>query len=132
MTKKIVLIAMALLAFPVATRTALIETELTYDCMNARGAYPFVSYLGGVGRINLVNGNLVFGDLLPQPPGRAGHNLQLSLVYNSHIWTRTGATQMGIAEPGSYVGLGWRLGFPYLVQVLRVTAWCSPTAVLTR
>ncbi len=116
MTKRILLILIAFLTFPIATRTAFIETELTYDCMNAQGMYSFVPYLGGLGQINLVNGNIVFSRPLPTRPGRAGLNLSLSLAYNSKIWTRTGTTLMGLSELGSSVGLGWRLGFPYLVQ----------------
>jgi RHS repeat-associated protein len=116
MAKKIFLLILLFAMFPAAPRTALISTELTYDPMSAKGAYSFVPYLDGAGKVNLVNGNLVFNRQLVTRPGRAGLAVDISLNYNSKIWARTGNTQMSIAEPGSYVGLGWRIGFPYLVQ----------------
>ena len=115
MMKKLILVVAAAIAFPTVTQTAFIQTELSYNPRNAKGTHPFVSYLPGIGQINLVNGNLVFGRPLVFRPGRAGFDLSLSLVYNSKLWDRSGG-EMRIAEPGSWTGLGWRLEFPKLRQ----------------
>jgi hypothetical protein len=114
--KKCILLAIiaAILGSPILTQTAVINTELSYNVRNAKGIYPFVSYLGGTGQINLVNGNLTFGRQIVSRPGRAGFNLNLSLYYNSKIWDRN-ANGMYVKEPGSWVGLGWYLGFARLV-----------------
>jgi hypothetical protein len=91
------------------------QSELSYNPRNAKGVYPFVSYLGGPGLVNLVNGNLVFSRQLVARAGRAGFDLDLGLVYNSKVWERSGSV-MRVGEPGSAVGLGWRLEFPKVVQ----------------
>lgn len=117
MSKKLMIFMLAFLLFPVVSSTALIQTELSYNPRNAKGIYPFVSYLGDVGQINLVNGNLVFGRSLVGRPGRAGFDLNLGITYNSKIWDHsTTSDYMVVAEPGSWVGLGWRMEFPKLVQ----------------
>src|SRR2546422_512073 len=116
MMKRLALFVVALAGFPTITHTALLETELSYKPRNARGMYPFVSYLGGVGQINLVNGNLVFSRQLVSRPGRGGLNLDLSIYYNSKIWDRNSSGTMYVKDTGSRVGLGWYLGFARLVQ----------------
>jgi len=64
------------------------ETEHVYKSRDARGVYSFGVYLGGVGQINLVNGNLVYGRQILSRPGRAGFNFDLSIYYNSKTWER--------------------------------------------
>ncbi len=115
MKKSILFVVIALLGFPVLPRTALMETELTHKPRNARGIYSFGTYLDGTGRINLVNGNLVYGRRLISRPGRAGFNLDISIYYNSKIWDRNG-NGMYVKDTGSWVGIGWYLGFARLVQ----------------
>ena len=115
MIRKISLLFVAILAFPLPTRTALIQSELSYNVRNARGIYPFGTYFAGTGQVNLANGNLTFSRRLVSRPGRGGFSADIPLVYNSKIWDRSGS-YMVIAEPGSWVGLGWRTGFPKLVQ----------------
>ena len=51
MMRRLALFVVALAGLPVLTQTALLATELSYKPRNARGVYPFVSYLGGVGQI---------------------------------------------------------------------------------
>src|SRR5512139_1523391 len=115
MIKRLLIFVISMIAVPTVTMTALIQTELTYKVRNARGIYSFVPYLGTVGQVNLANGNLIFSRQLVTRPGRAGFSADLSLVYNSKIWDRVGSF-MTIPEAGSWVGLGWRIGFPKLVQ----------------
>jgi RHS repeat-associated protein len=115
MKKYAIILLACIFAFPTVTRTALIQTELTYNVRNAKGIYSFGTYLPGAGQVNLANGNLVFGRTLAGRPGRAGFNADISLVYNSKIWDRSG-NYMTIPEAGSYVGLGWRIGFSKLIQ----------------
>ena len=114
MMRRLAIFAVVLLGLLI-TETALLATELSYKPRNARGVYPFVSYLGGVGQINLVNGNLVFGRQLVSRPGRGGLNLDLSIDYNSKIWDRNSSGTMYVKDTGSWVGLGWNVGFPRLV-----------------
>ena len=116
MMKRLALFVVALAGFPTITQTALLETELSYKPRNARGTYPFGSYLDGVGQVNLVNGNLVYGRQLVSRPGRGGLNLDLSIYYNSKIWDRNSSGTMYVKDTGSWVGLGWYLGFARLVQ----------------
>ena len=115
MIKKLVTVLVLVVAFPTATRTALVETELTYKVRNAKGINSFAPYLSGLGQVNLANGNFIFSRPLVSRPGRAGFSADISLVYNSKIWDRVGSV-MTIPEAGSPVGLGWRIGFPKLVQ----------------
>ncbi|MGI0015055.1 MAG: hypothetical protein ACREBU_16680, partial [Nitrososphaera sp.] len=115
MNKKLILFAVSILAFPTLSPTVILQTELSYDPKSAKGIHGIASYLGGVGEINLVNGNLVFGRQLVSRPGRAGFDVNLSLIYNSKLWSRFGS-EMRITELGSWVGLGWRLEFPKLKQ----------------
>jgi hypothetical protein len=107
------------------------ETELTYKTRNARGIYSFGTYLGGTGQINLVNGNLMFKRQIVSRPGRAGFNLDLSIYYNSKIWDRN-ANGMYVKDTGSWVGIGWYLGFARLVQGTATCAIIPPTAPLMR
>ena len=72
MIRKIALLFAAILAFPLPTRTALVQSELTYNVRNARGMYPFGAYFAGTGQVNVANGNLVFSRRLLSRPGRAG------------------------------------------------------------
>jgi RHS repeat-associated protein len=115
MKKTILFIALAILVFPILTKTALIQTELTYKPRNAKGIYSFGTYLGTNGQVNLVNGNLVYKEQLVSRPGRAGFNLDLSIYYNSNIWDRN-ANGMYVPNTGSWVGIGWYLGFAKLIQ----------------
>jgi hypothetical protein len=113
--KRLVLVLVLLIACPIITWTAINQTELTYNPKNAKGNYAFVPYLNGTAKINLVNGNMIFGRQLVSRPGRAGFGVDLSLVYNSKLWARNGNV-MTLSTPGSRVGMGWGLDLPKLVQ----------------
>ncbi len=115
MKKRLLELLAFLVAFPMVPRTALIRTELSYKVRNAKGSYSFGAYRDGLSRINLANGNLIFSRSLVSRPGRGGFTADISLVYNSKIWDRVGNV-MTIPEAGSWVGLGWRIAFPMLVQ----------------
>ncbi|MDA2925575.1 hypothetical protein MYX65_13165, partial [Acidobacteria bacterium AH-259-L09] len=117
--KRAILLSVAtlilLLVYTTLPVRSYVASELTYQPRNAKGMYAFVEYLGGVGRINLVNGNLIFGRQLVTRPGRAGFAASLSVIYNSKLWDREGSV-MKLMEPGSWVGLGWRLEMPKVLQ----------------
>ena len=80
MKRNVIILLACVFAFPTVTRTALIQTELSYNVRNAKGVYPFGTYLGGVGQVNMANGNLVFSRQLVARPGRAGFSADISLV----------------------------------------------------
>jgi hypothetical protein len=115
MLKRLAILALAFVLFPVISPTALIQTELSYNPRNAKGIYPFVTYFPHLGQVNLVNGNLIYNLPIFSRKGRAGFDLGVGLTYNSKIWDRSG-NYMVVKEPGSRVGLGWRMEFPKLVQ----------------
>lgn len=125
MRKAILLVAIAMLGFPVLIQTALMETELSYKPRNARGIHSFGTYLGGTGQINLANGNLVYSYPIVSRSGRGGFGVDLSLNYNGKIWARNSGG-MYVPERRSLVGLGWYLGFPKLIQGVSTYAIVFP------
>lgn len=54
MTRNLVILLACIFAFPIVTRTALIQTELTYNVRNAKGVHRFAPYLPGAGLVNRV------------------------------------------------------------------------------
>jgi len=60
---------------------------------------------------DLLSGNFNWNVPIISLPGRAGHDLNLSLSYNSLIWTKTGASIRFDADYG-WPSPGFRFGFP--------------------
>ncbi len=60
---------------------------------------------------DLLSGNFNWSKVLIDAPGRAKLNLNLSLVYNSLVWTRAGS-QMAFDLDRGQPAPGFRLGFP--------------------
>src|SRR6266403_1821408 len=78
-----------LLAFIAVVLTAAVpRTSLAQQLgpQNATGIQPYDAYGGGRENINLGNGNLNLQIPLVSLPGRNGHNLPLSIHYDSKIW----------------------------------------------
>jgi RHS repeat-associated protein len=77
----------------------------------ARGINPAASFdLTGVDNVNQFNGNLVITLPLGQSfPAGGGLSYQLTLVYNSQVWTRQeyGSFVQSIPVPTDNAGLGW-------------------------
>ncbi|HEY2460730.1 MAG TPA: hypothetical protein VGI16_07980, partial [Candidatus Acidoferrum sp.] len=97
---------------------------------NATGTVPYNSYGGVQESINYSTGNLRLEVPLVSLPGRNGHNIDLSLQYNSKIWN---LFHFSPAAPYNYYwraevpipsivsggtgGIGWRLNLPVLQAV---------------
>ncbi|MCU1284062.1 MAG: repeat protein [Acidobacteriales bacterium] len=114
------------------------------------GVRPYVPFGGANENINLTNGNVSLAIPLVHLKGRNGHDLSLSLYYNSKSWRFNGSynpdtNSMGgtwtqdiaaSVEPQwlhSY-GNGWRLGIPSLsgtTNVDWVNSRCEGEAVVT-
>ncbi|MBI1763267.1 MAG: hypothetical protein HYR56_17725 [Acidobacteria bacterium] len=65
----------------------------------------------GTGGEDLYSGNYNWNLPLVSLPGRAGHDLNLTLSYNSLVWLRLG-TQMRFDHDWSWPSAGFHLGFP--------------------
>ncbi|MCA1616381.1 MAG: DUF4214 domain-containing protein, partial [Acidobacteria bacterium] len=61
--------------------------------------------------VDLRSGNYNWGLPILGLPGRAGHDLGLSLSYNSRVWTRDGSA-VTFDPDGGFPSAGFRLGFP--------------------
>jgi YD repeat-containing protein len=90
------------------------------DCYQGGGTDPEFSTARGkpeneTGRQNVDLGSRNFGWSLPLValPGRAGLDLNLTLHYNSLVWTKQG-TKILFNADGGFPGPGFRLGFPVL------------------
>lgn len=70
----------------------------------------------GTGGEDLYSGNYNWSVPIVGLPGRAGHDLGLSLSYNSHIWVRTdtGMRMVDYIEWYSTPGYGFSVGLPRL------------------
>jgi len=89
---------------------------------NDTGLKAYATYDGNRENINLSNGNLNINIPLLNLPGRNGHDLNLTLQYDSKNWT---IQTVDTVEVIYYhwkrewrwpsVALGWRLNVPYLV-----------------
>lgn len=69
---------------------------------------------GGPG-VDLGSRNFNWSTPLLNLPGRAGLDVNLSLVYNSLVWTKQGASIRFNADRG-FPGVGFHLGFPTIQQ----------------
>ena len=96
---------------------------------NASGVMPYVPYAGARENINLPTGNVNVQVPLISLPGRNGHDLNLSMTYDSKIWQLSGFWDefsgfiyewYAIGGPGNgtdpgWLGqVGWRLNVPGL------------------
>ncbi len=86
-----------------------------------------------MGGTDLFSGNYSWGVPIVGLPGRSGHDLGLSLSYNSHIWVKTltnGTMKMtDYAEWLGDPGTGFRVGLPFL-RALPHTSRTSLTSYL--
>jgi RHS repeat-associated protein len=81
MKTKLLLVGFVL---PLVLAVALGQTDPTDDEMLKNGFLGSGTYAGGADySVNLYNGNLIVGIPLITLPGRAGHDLQLTMSYNS-------------------------------------------------
>lgn len=90
---------------------------------NDTGLRPYQTYAGAHENINLSNGNLSLDIPLLNLPGRAGHNLNLNVQYNSKIWTPHATYGSGSDiiyhwnyEQANLGGLGWNYNIPFLSE----------------
>jgi hypothetical protein len=75
------------------------------------------------GSTDLFSGNYNWSLPIVGLPGRAGHDLGLSLSYNSHVWVKTaGGMQIpDVIEDLGTPGGGFRLGLPFLHGITHTT-----------
>jgi hypothetical protein len=69
----------------------------------------------------LFSGNYHWSVPIVGLPGRAGHDLGMSLSYNSHVWVKTAGGVMRMIDFDEIVGNpggGFMLGLPFLRQQL--------------
>src|SRR6185503_19928943 len=70
----------------------------------------------GGGGENPLSQNFNWSVPLVDLPGRAGMDLNLSLSYNSRVWTRSG-NNISFDEDNGWPSAGFRLGFPVIQQL---------------
>ncbi len=70
----------------------------------------------GTGGEDLLSGNYQWGTSLVNLPGRAGLDLNLSLSYNSLVWTKS-STHIGFDKDNGFPSPGFRLGLPVVQGV---------------
>jgi hypothetical protein len=73
------------------------------------------------GGTDLFSGNYHWSVPIVGLPGRAGHDLGMSLSYNSHVWVKTAGGVMRMIDFDEIVGNpggGFMLGLPFLRQQL--------------
>lgn len=71
---------------------------------------------GGSGE-DLFSGNYNWSLPIVSLPGRAGHDLNLTLVYNSLVWTKAGG-QIRFDQDYGWPSPGFRFGFPVFLRPL--------------
>jgi YD repeat-containing protein len=69
----------------------------------------------GDSSVNLLSRNFNWGESVVSLPGRSGLDMNLSLVYNSLVWTKQNGAVRFNADRG-FPGAGFRLGFPVIQQ----------------
>ncbi|MBP6822404.1 MAG: hypothetical protein KA368_12725 [Acidobacteria bacterium] len=96
-----------------ASSTAAIVQSISYnDIMTARAD---AKYRTGTGGEDLFSGNFNWSLPIMGFPGRSGHDLGLSLSYNSTMWIRVGNTMVFDPDFNSAsISPGFTLGFPTL------------------
>jgi hypothetical protein len=86
-----------------------------------------------LGRSDLFSGNYHWSVPIVGLPGRAGHDLGLSLSYNSHLWVKTTNGTMRMIDTDAPIGApggGFFVGLPYLHGTTHTTRTGLPAYLL--
>ena len=113
------------------TPPALVQAGVTYGTYWQTEVAQRRNETGGD---SLFSGNYNWSVPVVSLPGRAGHDLNLSLSYNSHVWVKTsgGGMQMdGFHFLTSNPGSGFSIGLPLLQSVSHITRTNQMAYLLT-
>lgn len=114
-----------------------LQTRSTRGSSNLSGSFESTSSTARLDPMNQTGGggenplsrNFNWSLPLLSLPGRAGMDLNLTLSYNSLVWTKIGSNSISFDEDNGFPGPGFRLGFP-VIQPLYLNSETGKNAFL--